>query len=913
MILLDLFIKMEEIKSLIKPFITDKSFDEIYKQYRYVYIYCRDYEKYDFVRCPLKIIRYSLFAKNMMTINKNKINDITLANNEFVLVLFLPFINKSSLDIFLKQHNNENSLITYLSSLSMNSILNVKNNAEFIQLSRINLLNTMYETFYWQLTQNCQMNITKQFLIRDFKKSDFKNIVDTNIKNIMNDITDNIDDYLTGILDAKNKYIDPSVSLEKKLSYYKIDEKIQINKDDITFLIVSTDIISIKEKYYLIMNLLASKKYCHLIVNNKKVLIYLKNSKFIELYYDVVEYLMRYVWIALYMEESIKKSYLCDEDRCIFDIDTAYHLPYLPSNSSFSDVETSAYLPLLISEKTKIHKSNLLPPKLIYSRSIHYGVCSIENFKCRLKYFTSGTSEYDIFKNLNWNNIALTGSTMACILPNFNPLMLKYMTRLTFDPIDSNFIKYADDRYKNSDIDIVCNLQGHDFIDKVFEIREQLEKNITEFIIGSQYDRRINLIDIDESDINEINTDEINVDETNVSTNIVISDDLTTSLNTNGDVADSKVDSDDECIEPARININKSTEKFIINAKENRVKIISNRTVFIFVNKMFIRRYLIDVNTESTENDIEHNIENVIIKLSEQKYVDKIYDIYKQDFYTDKNEYDIKYSHDHTIVDKKFAKIYFSKNEKMLSYSHSLKYKLVSKYLKRPLELFKCKYPNFFSIIGTFHFPIVRSYYNGETVKLTPSCFTACTTLMNMDYKYFAGIKDPITVITKYYLNGFGGFYNSKELGKFFAYHIKTNFFKEKFDIDFNNVSECNIMLKRKNYYDNIYGSFSGNRLDNNTNIKKIYYPDAVDMFKNIRKTIAINQDGFINKMNYSLITYAFEYVINESCYGFQYRYPFLRSNFRTHDSVEESDAQEPEENEQEEQNNIILPNDTTY
>ena len=94
---------------------------------------------------------------------------------------------------------------------------------------------------------------------------------------------------------------------------------------------------------------------------------------------------------------------------------------------------------------------------------------------------------------------------------------------------------------------------------------------------------------------------------------------------------------------------------------------------------------------------------------------------------------------------------------------YNVKFKIDSQYLPHSFEIFSIKYKSFFSTVSKFHLPIVRSYYNGNNVYLLPSCISACMTMMNIDYKYFAGSKDQIDIINKYRMRGFGTYLNAKE------------------------------------------------------------------------------------------------------------------------------------------------------
>jgi hypothetical protein len=64
----------------------------------------------------------------------------------------------------------------------------------------------------------------------------------------------------------------------------------------------------------------------------------------------------------------------------------------------------------------------------------------------------------------------------------------------------------------------------------------------------------------------------------------------------------------------------------------------------------------------------------------------------------------------------------------------------------------------------------VRAYYNGSNVFMTPSFITSQMTFMNIDYKYFAGTRDPIEIINKYRLRGYGTWLSENEIKQYHAY-----------------------------------------------------------------------------------------------------------------------------------------------
>ena len=183
------------------------------------------------------------------------------------------------------------------------------------------------------------------------------------IKNIQNPEHD----YLQHI-DRPNLYIDISNSINKKFYYNitNVDDSL-INKNIVTNII--ENISCQKELYLLVSNLLLSKDYSQLILNNFDVLKMLSCNKyfynkfncdtnFIEKYIIMFKYCIGYAWITYYMEETLKKTYICEEDRFVFDINTASLLPYFPFKSLYP--KTSPYFTLLVDDEIINYENNNL-------------------------------------------------------------------------------------------------------------------------------------------------------------------------------------------------------------------------------------------------------------------------------------------------------------------------------------------------------------------------------------------------------------------------------------------------------------------------------------------------------------------------------------------------------------------------
>ena len=101
------------------------------------------------------------------------------------------------------------------------------------------------------------------------------------------------------------------------------------------------------------------------------------------------------------------------------------------------------------------------------------------------------------------------------------------------------------------------------------------------------------------------------------------------------------------------------------------------------------------------------------------------------------------------------------------------------------------------STVANFHLPCVRGYYDGSQVYLLPSCITAALTLINLDYKYFAGSNDPIEILNKYRLRGYSIALNDSEKIRFISYSSKV----EKWNNLYGGIN-----IKDKNSVNSVYG-----------------------------------------------------------------------------------------------------------
>ena len=76
---------------------------------------------------------------------------------------------------------------------------------------------------------------------------------------------------------------------------------------------------------------------------------------------------------------------------------------------------------------------------------------------------------------------------------------------------------------------------------------------------------------------------------------------------------------------------------------------------------------------------------------------------------------------------------------------------------------------------------------------MLPSAITAYQTLTNIDFKYFVGSHDPISIINKYRKRGFGTIMNQMEIKQFLSYVMAVGNCKRAYSIkDINEIK--NIM-----------------------------------------------------------------------------------------------------------------------
>ena len=589
------------------------------------------------------------------------------------------------------------------------------------------------------------LNISKQFSERIFTNEELlKQFLinggyskDTNILKIFNknskkaEATQNSEHYDLADTNKQMQYVDASIIMTNNKMVFNNNinnnnnntnnnNNLSTNKEAINTLF---HLIDDKKLLYDIFNaMLVSPKYCHMVINNQFVLTQMHDffkSKLIIIY----KYLIGYAWLTMYQSECFVGTNTTKDHSFVFNINTANKLPFFPyCNNCIHD---NPYCSLLVNEH--IIKTNIYQGLAMIDNYNQYGIDNLDGFKKKFNIFTSGRVDKDIFEGLDWVSFAVTGSIITACVPKKNPLVnLMANKEIAFDVLMKKFYQ---EYYENSDIDIMCNTKSiYDYINNVSKLIDVVEKNI--------------------------------------------GDKLTITSNKS------------LCITIDKKYIELEMKQFgtvdEVIKKINDVHIqeyLYNKYIYSIKNRQHTQ------NTQNTQqpqlndntlfNDYFNKIspiDNMYIVINSHELTESANNQYNND--TDINIY---------LNDILLDKVHEDQNIMVFKISESIKFKLSSPVLPRSIEIFRINCEDFFGCVSKFHLPCVRGYYDGNMVYLLPSCITALMTFLNIDYKYFAGSRDPIAIINKYIQRGFGIAINQEEYRIVKEYNDIDEDFKKRF------------------------------------------------------------------------------------------------------------------------------------
>jgi hypothetical protein len=695
-------------------------------------------------------------------------------------------------------------------------------------------------TKFWTKEDNCSLiNMTKIFTERTF---DYKSKKKELFKNSFKDMKEGEKEKVKTIFNSNKKnnnvHFDYLQNLEKnddndEKHEEKQEEKVEENRTaattefyDIFSAIQRNKQLTGKRTYYINNNLtvdqkyvnevfsyltdeeelfnvlnmlLVSKDYCHMIFNQT---IMNKIKPIMEKNMPLYKYLFGYTWLSLITDESIMKTKATINDRFIFDIDTASKLPYFPT--LFEDLNQNPYLCLPVDSKTLNTNKNVMSYPCLVNGENHYGVCTLEQFKRRMNLFLSGKSDLFPLKNIDWKHFAISGSAMPACLQKKSPLFNVLKTEGKSE--DELWNEFFDHYYGNSDVDLICCANDiYDYLDKANTVINSLEESLGKDTTEVEHTKSMATHVTKQFFIERVGN-----------FNEKFGTEYTPEQMSN--LLDQKETNE---LHEYLFEIY-TTHKFQLNAKIRKERGNTNKLLKYLMEPNSMKDLNINVTTFDTFKHNTQQEENVIC-------------FYINDFRSKDNQ------------------VPEDKNVMLLRFSENLKFKIRNKLLRHPIELFKTGRDDFFGIVNRFHLPCVRAYYNSENVYLTSSCITSMMTGINMDYKYFAGTRDPVDIINKYRSRGFSTLFSISELEHFKEYNTSiTTFNKMYFSENGNELlgpkDLTNKIYRPKHYVDGIPEDL----IYNNPNIS--YINNIEDLKKQYENKHGYKASQKLNMFDYKVI-----------------------------------------------------------
>jgi len=654
--------------------------------------------------------------------------DIQFDANEIVIPLFE--LTESMAQLNASLYESKRSLEEMHNIMALTSHYNA-NYYAFVSKQIANYLGQAKEVQFWCKPHNCNISLNSAFTSRTFaNKNTVLNRITTKSrvkdgdvvvsKNIMREYPSKL---INHISPSTNAHVDISNALKYSglRTYYINKDTPKLSKQQITDIVCNIpDEFTL---YNTFNSFLVSKEYCHAILNNKVIMEDLRVVNMIKKYMPVYKYLFGYAWLCFYIEECIMKTKTTNNSRYVFDIETANRLPVFPM--TLDDLTQNPYVTLLINKKYTNPSINCLSMHYVNSWD-GYGVCTLAQFKQRFNIFVSGKVDVNPFVGLDWSSFAISGSVMAGCLQKY-PILIT--TLLSYHDHHTEFVdeiiwrEYFDKYYGNSDIDLMCSeptVTG--FANKVSDVCNILMNNL------------------------HITSNDITID-TIKSTTILVHRKF---FEEQKDVIEKYFNgmSIDDIIE----NINTDVVKDYLYTLyiENKTKYNNWLRNTSKDTNEYVKSYM-----KFTPNDdvVIHTITYDQPK-SNNLNVDGDMNLFVNDFRTCDN-----------MVPEE-------QNFLVIKLSDNIKFKITAKNMTKTIEMFRTKTRDFFGIVAKFHLPCVRAYYQHDNVFMLPSCITAMMTNINMDYKYFAGAKDPIEIIYKYMSRGYCMLLSNNEKEHMIQYSI---------------------------------------------------------------------------------------------------------------------------------------------
>lgn len=709
----------------------------------------------------------------------------------------IPMLNISENDLkhYMNQFEGHFSFVDVIKIITLNDYYMNSLNNEIINNNFTKLLTNMKETDYWTYNYNCKLNLTSKFMLRGFNFSLKHKLKDNKAKKTLKKIQENDkkgDPYLS-FLFRKNEYIDMSNTLKKNgYIMYKINDNTNLTNNDVNNMF--TKLVNEKDRYNLLNSLLMSKEYCHLVLNNGKLLDMAKDI--ITKYIPTYKYLFSYAWLIMYIEESIKRTHTKKTDRYIFTLDTVNKLPSFPYNPN--EPRTNPYISLLVAPNILNASTNLLGVGGMEEDK--YELSNIDKFKKKMNIFLTGKNK-NILDGVNWDYVAISGSIMPACIHKKHPLR----------KLHNKFIDYINEYYSESDVDIMIKTDKskigweYEYIDRVNELYNTLNNNVS---------------------------------------NMTMIPNITVALFVNKDYIVNNIVDDKNTLEYIIENLYENDVKKLFYVKYESDKKSKNK----YADKYDI------LNTVSTLD----NFNIVIVNNDTSNQTKKKVPDHLSKFIKEVDDNEMLYTHDKDQTNSKYNEMFEVNNKnEIFVWKENFKFKFESPNLLHNFEVFSTNGNDYFETIARFHLPCVRSYYSNDNIYMLPSAVIAYKTYMNIEYKYFSGAKDPIEILNKYRMRGWGTYLNDKEKIHLVEYSSSIDKWNKLYDIN----------KKDKQSVDKIFGSLSldsnlfkplnktynkpnNNYISDNNKLKDIYRKQFnYDDKHNLLDTNIITNDGYIEPL----------------------------------------------------------------
>lgn len=670
-------------------------------------------------------------------------------------------LTESTAQSYIQLYSGDTTIKKLTNALSFVSYYNRFNGEIFNEKIQI-LIKSIDVLCYWKNTENCKFNMNDMFNRRSLSynghRLDQIRYATINGAKTLNNLLIHLekkkagikidDDYLADIKDndktyTKSEHMNIYQVLresDNRKFFATIDEgQFGFTNDDVADLF--DKIINEQYRFNLLNTMLVSKDLCHFIINNKRVLI--RNADLFEKYKPLYAYLLGYAWITLYLEESIFSTKSTKKHRFVFDIDTAHELPMFPF--SMENLHNNPYVSLLLNLDIIDPKTNCMSIDALEDYKKYYGVCTNEEALKRFNCFVSGKHDVNIFTDLDPNVFSISGSIIPACLQRYSPLVdLCTNNTMSFDDMHGTYYNHY---YGESDIDVMCGVSTMaEFFHHASNFLGTLTKNLNcqRSDLQLKPNKKMAVV-ISKHFFKECVYDLNNELGTEYTPECLIK------------IFDESLSTNDESVNKLPKNIINYFYVDYVHEKNESIK--KWRAVQKINNIEFDDELLSSFNAITSPD-------NMAIKMVS-------YDITEEN--TKKRDSEVYYYiNDFRDEDNQVAK---DKNYIVFKFSESIKYKISSNKLKREVEIFKVDPYDPFQTVAKFHKPCVRSYIQGGKFYMLPSFITAMMTMVNIDYKYFAGSRDPIEIVNKYRMRGYSVILNPNEKKSIMMYnkHIDTS------------------------------------------------------------------------------------------------------------------------------------------